>query len=844
MSAALFADTPHADAAPMGAGAIRPCLTPGDAISYWQVTPLSEARYDVPDSPMEGEMDSTFFLTKDKNVIPHTYPCRTAYIAEQRAKEIAPAPAPDWSGARNVLPQGSPFLDLSGFWFRATRVRGWARTSIEAETAGIARLQLGICGAAKVFVNGSPAAWLSPATRNAMDEAEFDAPLVEGKNEIVVQFEDLAERDAVIRVALTWLDGPAARAADTFPGGPGHVAQVEAAIDAMHLDAKLYDDAEIWLELPVPFPDAVTGSIRVAGHFMSHDHDEFPLEIPAGATRVLLAHSRDLPADYRYFDFSMSCGDFATLARLGAEISWRAHTPAAPDALDARIAETITWIARHAETDTETALACADLGDPKALARAVQIIETILPGIEDCFDCADFALVPLLWTRIRYADRLPQALVARIDAATLAFRYWMDEPGNDVQWYFSENHALLFHTAAYLAGHLHANTQFARSGRIGADQSRVGFDRLMSWFDHFEAAEMAEFNSTTYFPIDLKGLSAIFALAPDACLRERAGRAIIRLVTMVAHSAHHGVVTAAQGRSYEHSLCVADTAEMTMLARLLWGKGNFSAHVNCLTQIALCLRDHALKLPDLAAIANWQDPTRAQEWMFWQGNDAFARLYHYKTSETALGSAVRYRWGDWGYQETLIQARIGREPSAACFINHPGEIVQSGFGRPSFWGGSANVPRVQQYRGLAIVWFDGVTPQPDFTHAWFPTGAFDEWTLSGAVAGARSGQGALALRASGPLELLRNGGSSGNELRLVGRDGLWVMRLGHADELHAFLAIHPLVAVLEQGEVLLVEDAEYGTVRFHPDGRVEGEGRVLDPAVWTMEGIRTEMAYA
>ena len=59
-------------------------LTSGQPLPWWQTTPLAEARYDVPDAPMQGEMDSTFFLTKDKNYIPHTYPCRTAYIAEFR----------------------------------------------------------------------------------------------------------------------------------------------------------------------------------------------------------------------------------------------------------------------------------------------------------------------------------------------------------------------------------------------------------------------------------------------------------------------------------------------------------------------------------------------------------------------------------------------------------------------------------------------------------------------------------------------------------------------------------------------------------------------------------------
>ena len=79
-------------------------LTPGTPLTWWQVTALTEREYDVADAPMAGEMDSTFFLTKDKNIIPHTYPCRTAYIGEARGVEPVPAFAPDWAGARNVLP--------------------------------------------------------------------------------------------------------------------------------------------------------------------------------------------------------------------------------------------------------------------------------------------------------------------------------------------------------------------------------------------------------------------------------------------------------------------------------------------------------------------------------------------------------------------------------------------------------------------------------------------------------------------------------------------------------------------------------------------------------------------
>lgn len=811
-------------------------LTSGQPLNYWQTMPLREARYDVPDSPMQGEMDSTFFLTKDKNYIPHTYPCRTAYIAEYRDKEPMPAFDPDWSVARNILPMGAAFLDLSGFWFRATRLSNWQRTAVHAEAAGPARLRLGICGAAKLFVNGQAVGWLAPTIRNAMTTAEFDVTLREGLNEIAVWQEDLAERDAVVRILVEWVDGPPARAARPYGVDDALVDAVERAIGAMHLDRKHYDDPDpVRLVLPVAFPAATRMNVVVSGHFMSHDSQGVTLDLAQGATGAVIGTAGDFPADYRYFHFDIDCGGFRTRATLGAEISWRSRDGAAPATLPDRIAETLGWISAHAENDTETALACLDQNNT---ARAAAIYEKELPGIEDCFDCADFALVPLLWGRIAYADRIAPALRDRIDAAARDFRYWMDEPGNDVQWYFSENHALLFHTAAYLAGLHQPEAIFRRSGRTGAEQHRVGYERLRGWFDHFEKAEMAEFNSSPYFPIDLKGMTALYALAPDADIRDRAGRAILRLIEIVANSAHQGVNTAAEGRSYEHSLCPADTSELTGMARLLWGQGAFGAHVNCLSQLTICLRDHGLVVnPALRDRAIWTD-VQAQEWRFAQGNSLFAKLYHYKTADAALGSTAAYRWGEWGYQETMIHGRLGLDPRAQFWINQPGEMVQSGYGRPSYWGGSASVPRVQQYRGLALIAFAGQPGQLDFTHCWFPTEAFDEWHVGDDRAHARHGRGVVALRCSGPVRLMTEGGSAHAELRLAGLDGVWLLRIGTGDDAAAFAAQHPLDLRAGDNGEMVVDDPEYGPVRFHADGRIEAEGRVLDPGEWTLTGER------
>jgi hypothetical protein len=348
---------------------------------------------------------------------------------------------------------------------------------------------------------------------------------------------------------------------------------------------------------------------------------------------------------------------------------------------------------------------------------------------------------------------------------------------------------------------------------------------------------MAEFNSAPYFPIDLKGLTALAALAPDADIAARAKAGIVRLCEVIARSAHHGVLTAAEGRSYEHTLCAGRSLELSGVARLLWGKGWYGRRVHALPQLAVCLRDHGLVVPEtLQAVADHQDD-RHQEWRFAQGANRFAALYHYKGRHFAMGSALHYRWNEWGYQETVLHLRLGQRPEAAVWINHPGEAIQFGYGRPSYWGGCGTLPRAHQYRGLAVVDFATFDEQPDFTHAWFPVAEFDESRVDGSLALARSGRGALLLRGGASFERVAAGPSAGAELRQYGRRTRWLVRVCEADSLGAVVSRFAALAVRETVDgTFVVEDPEYGTVRFRSDGVAEAEGRVVSPASFTVRG--------
>jgi hypothetical protein len=147
---------------------------------------------------------------------------------------------------------------------------------------------------------------------------------------------------------------------------------------------------------------------------------------------------------------------------------------------------------------------------------------------------------------------------------------------------------------------------------------------------------------------------------------------------------------------------------------------------------------------------------------------------------------------------------------------------------------------VQQYRGLAILDFELHEDQPQFTHAWFPTDAFDEWALRGDVAVARQGDGFVLIKASGRLEAITAGPSAGAELRLAGRKARWIVRVTDSADVANLDALIRRYGRLSfdvgADRHIRVEDPAYGTVTFGEDGTVTAEGRVLDPQTWTVKG--------
>ncbi|MFD2057045.1 hypothetical protein ACFSQT_29385 [Mesorhizobium calcicola] len=385
-------------------------LKAGEAIRHWQLGTTAEERFDVPDAPMKGEMDPFFFLTKHKNFIPHEYPCRTIFAEHYRGKR------PDVRGAftpaRWWLPYGSPRLDLSGFWFRPTRLATWARTCVFVEKAGTAKVRLGTCGGAVLWLNGAEVGWMAPYSRNLEAKVEFDLPLEVGLNEITIFFDDLAERDARYFFQLDYLEGPTASVAVPVPIDGKVAGKIEAALEGMHFDRTAYFEGDITLLFAEPLPVDIAVNVTVEGDFMSTERFDYDFTLKAGEARLIIGPSENAPADFRHFRVTLKAAGFLASRSLGVEICHAGRQGDAPAALADRITETLDEISEFSERDTVRAF--ARLASGRGGADTDAMIEEILPSIVDCHDCADFSLVPLIWSRTVWGKDIGEKTRGRI----------------------------------------------------------------------------------------------------------------------------------------------------------------------------------------------------------------------------------------------------------------------------------------------------------------------------------------------------------------------------------------------------------------------------------------------
>jgi hypothetical protein len=676
-------------------------LEAGAHVLRWAMAAPEERHFPGTPRPMPDRVDYRFANAKWTEVPP--LPCREALLAELPTRAV---PRPEGPFPDLVLGLDGGELDFSRFCFRPTLITRAFRCLIRG--AGPARFRIGTCGGVRIWIGDSEAAAFEPFTRNLPASTEVTLDLPAEPAPLTLRLEDLHERDTVCFFSLTLLEG---RASVALPAAfdATEVAAVAATMASLRTDRVFYEAGPVRLIADTPPPAPLALRIADLAPFSRGGL----VADPDAANPVTVALTPDTPEATLIAAEAAPPGCLSlpletTVA--GATITRRLGTTALPPGhplpgdLPARKAEAARLIAAH--TGFEPSVAALLAIRDEQPGRVARILPPVLHTIEERWDCSDFSILPLLrlWRDARAT--LAPALARRLRDAFLGYRYWLDEPGDDVMWFWSENHVLCFHAAQLVAGRLFPDDTFPNSGRTGRAHAAQAAARLDRWFASILEHGLCEWNSAAYYPIDLLGLLTLHDMAPD--FRDRAARVLDRIFVMAALHTSGETPAGTQGRCYEKELLAGPMTELGSVMAIALGLPFRPGHDRAAA--LLCLSDYAPSpLAPLAAPA----PGHHLEACYTQGVGHEGRLTLWKSAQGQLSTVTDLRTGEHGHQAQVVDVQLSRHPMARLWINHPGELKPWGERRPSLLAGNHVMPRVAQDGPVALLIHDLDRPWSD-----------------------------------------------------------------------------------------------------------------------------------
>jgi hypothetical protein len=222
------------------------------------------------------------------------------------------------------------------------------------------------------------------------------------------------------------------------------------------------------------------------------------------------------------------------------------------------------------------------------------VIISALDFIDARKDCSDFVLhgiLRMLYQFVQPSDEqkskaptfhfpLSKELIERARQTVLNFKYFPNEPGIDSLCTWTENHYILFTSAAYLAGQLYPDEAFTNSGETGKQKIELNRKRILRWLDLRFRTGFSEWLSHVYYDEDLTALLSLYDFAEDEEIRHKAETVIHLLLLDMALNSFKGVFGSTHGRAYENTKKWASNEGTTDTMKLLFGMGVYSAFDN------------------------------------------------------------------------------------------------------------------------------------------------------------------------------------------------------------------------------------------------------------------------
>jgi hypothetical protein len=219
-------------------------------------------------------------------------------------------------------------------------------------------------------------------------------------------------------------------------------------------------------------------------------------------------------------------------------------------------------------------------------------------------DTADFHANYVLrfFARFQSAPGIPAWLLVDIRLALTHFKYWLTEresPREEEMTFWSENHQILFATAATLAGQLLPNEDFGANRQHtvkGRDLALSAQARLHAWLDRRLRYGFSEWNAPGYYNEDFPPLFNLLDFCSDATIVRKASMVLDLLVFDLARFTCRGSFGTTAGRAYwEHKAYGWDQVVGDTIEILFGSRGTFMAK----EESAVALATSAYDVPEV-----------------------------------------------------------------------------------------------------------------------------------------------------------------------------------------------------------------------------------------------------
>jgi hypothetical protein len=145
---------------------------------------------------------------------------------------------------------------------------------------------------------------------------------------------------------------------------------------------------------------------------------------------------------------------------------------------------------------------------------------------------------------------------------------------------WTENHYILFSSAAYLSGQLYPDQIFVNTGENGREKMERNRPRILRWLDMRFKTGFNEWLSHVYYEEDLTALLSLNDFCEDDEIRQKATMIIDLILLDMVLNQYLGVFGSTHGRSYESQKKWAESEDTIDTMKLLFGTGIYKISGN------------------------------------------------------------------------------------------------------------------------------------------------------------------------------------------------------------------------------------------------------------------------